>query len=61
MRITNTRFSSTVSGGLSRAVNYETENLAPDVKWFMQYSGFGETKSCRCTLKRALTGHGKSA
>ena len=43
MRITNTCFSSTVSGGLSRAVNYETENLAPDVKWFMQYSGFGET------------------
>ena len=32
-----------MSGGLSRAVTYDVENLGADVKWFMQYSGFGET------------------
>ena len=36
-------FSSIISGGLGRAINYEIEVLALDVKWFMQYSGFGET------------------
>ena len=36
--------SCTVSGGLaSRAVTYDIEVLAEDVKWFMQYSGFGES------------------
>lgn len=36
--------SSAVSGGLERrAVNYETEVLPPNVQWFLQYSGFGES------------------
>ena len=34
---------STVPGGLARTVNYDIEVLGPDVQWFMQYSGFGET------------------
>jgi hypothetical protein len=34
---------STVSGGLAKEVNYDLEVLGPDVQWFMQYSGFGET------------------
>ena len=32
-----------MSGGLTRAVNYDIEVLGEGVKWFMQYSGFGET------------------
>jgi hypothetical protein len=32
-----------VPGGLNRPVTYDIEVLGKNVKWFMQYSGFGET------------------
>jgi hypothetical protein len=32
-----------VFGGLSKTVIYDINVLEEDVKWFMQYSGFGET------------------
>jgi hypothetical protein len=32
-----------VHGGLNRPVTYDIEVLGENVKWFMQYSGFGET------------------
>jgi hypothetical protein len=42
-RVITRAYSSTVSGGMSRAVNYDVEVLGPELQWFMQYSGFGET------------------
>ena len=36
-------FLSTASGGVGRAVTYDIEDLGPELQWFMQYSGFGET------------------
>ena len=32
-----------MSGGLSRAVTWDIDDLGEGVKWFLQYSGFGET------------------
>lgn len=32
-----------VSGGMSRTVTWDIVDLGENVKWFMQYSGFGET------------------